>query len=201
MSKQSSPGGYLVKDFADGWYWTPNAALDHASGALVWSVADSRYETDPPALATREEAPAEAGELASQIAILRKAANSPTPDEDAGLTPESALKSAQAWRTIASNVVEAFDRAQPQAREDAQPVGWKATPAPEADPDALRELDELVSACESEFCSQGTEGQSWTYGEDDDSEVAYPKSNITFGHIRRARQALATLQAEQKGGA
>src|SRR5690606_7298057 len=57
------PGGYLVKDFADGWYWTPNAALDHASGAPVWSVADGRYETDPTALATREEAPAEAGEI------------------------------------------------------------------------------------------------------------------------------------------
>jgi hypothetical protein len=71
--------------------------------------------------------------------------------------------------------------------------------APSAD--KLRELDELVSACEAEFCSPGTEGQSWTYGEDDDSEVAYPKSSITFGHIRRARQALAALQAEQKGGA
>jgi len=55
------PGGYLVKDFADGWYWTPNAALDHARGAPVWSVANNRYETDPPALATREGAPAEAG--------------------------------------------------------------------------------------------------------------------------------------------
>lgn len=53
------PGGYLVKDFADGWYWTPNADLDHASGAPVWSVADGRYETDPPALTPRHEAPAE----------------------------------------------------------------------------------------------------------------------------------------------
>ena len=73
------------------------------------------------------EAPAEAGELASQIDILRKAANSPIPNEDARLTFGSAMKSAQAWRTIASNVVSAFDRAQPQAREDAQPVGWKHT--------------------------------------------------------------------------
>lgn len=49
------PGGYLVKDFADGWYWTPNAALDHASGAPVWSVADGRYETDPPALSALQD--------------------------------------------------------------------------------------------------------------------------------------------------
>lgn len=45
------PGGYLVKDFADGWYWTPNAALECTDGALVWSVADSRYETEPDRLA------------------------------------------------------------------------------------------------------------------------------------------------------
>ena len=47
MSSQSSPGGYLVKDFAYGWYWTPNASLDHARGATIWSVAHNRYETDP----------------------------------------------------------------------------------------------------------------------------------------------------------
>ncbi len=59
MTTQSpaGPGGYLVKDFADGWYWTPNAALDHASGALVWSVADGRYETDPPVILIVAEEP------------------------------------------------------------------------------------------------------------------------------------------------
>ncbi len=66
------PGGYLVKDFADGWYWTPNAALDHASGAPVWSVADGRYETDLPALATREEAPAEAGEDDGLFLLMKR---------------------------------------------------------------------------------------------------------------------------------
>ncbi len=66
----TGPGGYLVKDFAGGWYWTPNAALDHASGAPVWSVADGRYETDPPALAAREEAPAEAGGAIKRLTKL-----------------------------------------------------------------------------------------------------------------------------------
>lgn len=55
------PGGYLVKDFADGWYWTPNASGDHASGASVWSVAEGRYETDSPVPAPREYSPEEVG--------------------------------------------------------------------------------------------------------------------------------------------
>lgn len=71
---------------------------------------------------------------------------------------------------------------------------YTTPPAPEVE--KLRELDELVSACEAEFCSDGTEGASFTYGEPDDADVSYPKSKITFGHIRRARQALAALQQE-----
>lgn len=49
------PGGYLVKDFADGWYWTPNAALECTDGALVWSVEHSRYETAPVASSDQPE--------------------------------------------------------------------------------------------------------------------------------------------------
>jgi|GEM_PF-3323219 len=116
------------------------------------------------ALATREEAPTEAGELASQIAILRKAANSPTPDEDGGLTPESALKSAQAWRTIASNVVAAFDRAHPQAREDAQPA---ALPLEDAPRDGtmlrLRVRYEVTNQDEAWTPLEDSE-ESWTIG-------------------------------------
>lgn len=44
------PGGYLVKDFADGWYWTPNAAIECATGSPVWSVQNARYETKAEAL-------------------------------------------------------------------------------------------------------------------------------------------------------
>ena len=43
---ERGPGGYLVKDFADGWYWTPDATLEEISGAPVWSVEHSRFETD-----------------------------------------------------------------------------------------------------------------------------------------------------------
>lgn len=73
--------------------------------------------------------------------------------------------------------------------------GTKHAPVASRDDDKLREIEELISACEADFCSPATEGGSWSYGEGDDSEVAYPKSNITFGHIRRARQALAALKA------
>lgn len=55
-------------------------------------------------------------------------------------------------------------------------------------------LEPLVAACEAEFCSDKTEGGSFTYGEADESEVSYPASNITFGQIRTARKALARIK-------
>lgn len=56
--------------------------------------------------------------------------------------------------------------------------------------EGLTDLDRLVTACEAEFCSPGTE-----LGEPDEGAVAFPSSAITFGHIRRARSALSALTA------
>lgn len=55
----------------------------------------------------------------------------------------------------------------------------------------------LCAACEAEFTSEKTEGESFTYGEPDESAVAYPTSNITFGMIRELRAALAEKEAGQ----
>ena len=109
------PGGYLVKDFADGWYWTPNAALDHASGASVWSVADGRYETDPPAPATREEAPAEAGGDEETLAKVLARADGENPDADwFEVVGQPAPKMWQRYLPLARAAL----RAQPPAREE-----------------------------------------------------------------------------------
>jgi hypothetical protein len=46
-----SPGGWLVKDFADGWYWTGdrlNADMAANGGACVYSVESGEYETRHP---------------------------------------------------------------------------------------------------------------------------------------------------------
>lgn len=59
--------------------------------------------------------------------------------------------------------------------------------------ESVADLAALVEACEKEFTTAKTEGGSFTYGESDDSEVAYPLSNITFGHIRRARAGINAL--------
>lgn len=71
LGETKGPGGYLVKDFADGWYWTPNAALEEISGAPVWSVEHSRYET---ALTQPDIGKVEAGwvEREALIAIMRE---------------------------------------------------------------------------------------------------------------------------------
>lgn len=46
VSPSEGPHGYLVKDFADGWFWTPDASLACADGAAVWSLERARYETE-----------------------------------------------------------------------------------------------------------------------------------------------------------
>lgn len=116
----AGPGGYLVKDFADGWYWTPNAALDHAGGAPIWSIADSRYESEPPALATREEAPAEAGSIKNLHRLASQEADH--------LEREAEEADDNNWQDWAVTMRQAADyirqliHAQPQAREEAQPA-------------------------------------------------------------------------------
>lgn len=44
------PGGWLVKDFADGWYWTGdrlNADMAANGGACVYRIDSGEYETEP----------------------------------------------------------------------------------------------------------------------------------------------------------
>lgn len=59
--------------------------------------------------------------------------------------------------------------------------------------EAAEVLAALVAACEAEFCGPGTEEH-----EPDDAKVAFPEDrcHITFGHIRRARKALASLRRD-----
>lgn len=71
-------------------------------------------------------------------------------------------------------------------------VAIYAHPSPaQSDTERMRAAAEtLCAACEQEFTTDKTEGGSFTYGEPDEAEVAYPSSNITFGMIRELRAAL-----------
>lgn len=51
----------------------------------------------------------------------------------------------------------------------------------------LDAIEELIEACEGAFGANG----DWA----DDEDVSTPGTGITFGQIRRARQALAALDA------
>lgn len=67
---------------------------------------------------------------------------------------------------------------------------WPVAAEPARPADSGRAMDalrDLVEACEAEFCGGQTDA------EPDNSKVAYPEDecHITFGHIRRARAALA----------
>ena len=49
MTDRESPGGWLIKDFADGWFWTPTriaAVAALTEGHTVWSVDRGCYEDD-----------------------------------------------------------------------------------------------------------------------------------------------------------
>jgi hypothetical protein len=60
--------------------------------------------------------------------------------------------------------------------------------------EAPKAFRELIEACEAEYCNEDTEVH-----EPDDSKVAFPEDTcaITFGHIRRARAALAQGPQEE----
>lgn len=60
----------------------------------------------------------------------------------------------------------------------------------------IASLETLVAACEAEFTSDDTE-RADEHGEPhepDNSEVAAPSSHITFGMIRRAREAVEAMK-------
>ena len=54
-------------------------------------------------------------------------------------------------------------------------------------------LEALVSACEADFTSE------YTADEPDDEPVGYPPTEVTFGHVRRAREAIRRLSASATG--
>lgn len=62
---------------------------------------------------------------------------------------------------------------------------------------ALHQLSELVRACEQDFTSEDTEGGELPCG-DDDTVADGPKDAeptvLTFGDIRRSRDAVETLR-------
>lgn len=199
------PGGYLVKDFADGWYWTPNAALDHASGAPVWSVADNRYETNPPALATREEAPASLCDHGhtDPMALCSdcEADSVEAPAEGAGEQCVKVCPQCEGEGEYADGVDEAACST-PCTRCGSN--GWivdlaalrARSSAPPSREDALRVAVEAL-----EPFARAADGLDGLWSEDDWRWNDSVRSGVTVRDIRRARQALAALQAEQKGGA
>ena len=59
----STPGGWLVKDFADGWYWTGdrlNADMAANGGACVFSIETGQYAAPPPPSVSIDSRPQEA---------------------------------------------------------------------------------------------------------------------------------------------
>lgn len=60
-------------------------------------------------------------------------------------------------------------------------------------PRDLSAMNELISACEKEFCSDST--GLGEYRDPDDSMVMSPDSLVTFGMIRRARKLLGEISA------
>jgi len=177
------------------------------------------------ALATREEAPAEAGEddvrglIGEAIQGLERAIASTRYDS--------------ASKEVFAACVDDFRkvlRAFMQAREDAQPYGWiyerfdvgsgwcapnewhpaqftRTPPKPETSrnvitlythpaPDALREAVEAL-----EPFARAADKLDGHWSEDDWRWNDSVLSGVTVRDIRRARQVRAALQAEQKGGA
>jgi hypothetical protein len=93
----------------------------------------------------------------------------------------------------------AFDRCREMTIQNIQT--WCATrramfaSAPPSAPVGLAAMRALVEAVWEEYCSDVTEQM-----EPDDSKVSYPEDrcHITFGMIRRAREALAQLPADRE---
>lgn len=206
LAKRVSPGEAINRAVGDE-VLTAKALESITTAGWVFAHKDD--------ISTREVAPAEAGALVSQIDALLA-------------IPEANLSSRIPY--LARELLERSAkhlRAQPQAREDAQPVAWvvrkglstgslfytergqnadlpdgtllyTTPPAPEAE-----KLRVAVEALEPFAAVMADIGES----EDDADSFRNPRRDyaksqgISVGHIRRASQALAALQAEQKGGA
>ncbi|MEN5176358.1 hypothetical protein [Brevundimonas diminuta] len=206
----------------DRWARTPDAAWDEercdwkVNGFYAGQYAHPprfthwRAISGPAALATREEAPAEAGEMEWRVDYNAVVAVSAYLQNqrlfDSAKAVERMLSRAAAYRNCRDTHAElAALRAQPPAREDALRVAWtsqenmailkggrgaatmwptnhgRSTPFAlytHPAPDALRVA---VEALEEIADTDPDDGTSWFH--------------------ERANQALAALQAEQKGGA
>jgi len=153
------------------------------------------------ALATREEAPAEAGALSE---AMRRLAEDAENEAGLGAGMLGGARIAADIRTVLSAL-----RAQPPAREDAQPVAWRRALSPidghftysnvgdegweplyaHPAPDALRVAVEALEKAARRFKSIR------------DTTDDVPHRIACSEWAEEARQALAALQAEQKGGA
>ena len=197
-------------DMDEGWLigWFCNAVM------AGYDHAQRRFD---PALATREEAPAEAGERETLRVLL-----------DNMVIAQSLSKELRQRATDEARSYLYALRAQPPAREDAQPVAWRAVwrdgtvygepknwPPPDGAstyhglmsrtiqplythpaPDALRVAVEAL-----EPFARAADGLDGLWSEDDWRWNDSVRSGVTVRDIRHARQALVALQAEQKGSA
>jgi len=148
MTTQSSPGGYLVKDFADGWYWTPNAASAHEGGAAVWSIEDNRYETVPPALAIPPAATEDAhrtmdGETVWGFKVAAWRYVGPQDPDDARF----GHRYCEHWSTV-GNAPKKVERL---FTEDQLRAALSAAPAPEGGAVEKRMIDAGVSALSARY--------------------------------------------------
>lgn len=89
---EQPPHGYLVKDFADGWFWTRDASLACADGAAVWSLQHGRYETEAKPPAPSPATPAVKGEVTDEWAERFCEAVNWSPDGQECKTVEGQLR-------------------------------------------------------------------------------------------------------------
>ena len=139
------PGGWLVKDFADGWYWTGDrlsADMAANGGACVFNVDTGTYETGSRPQGEGSSASADAHRAAEGAVVAEKvklilstylALINRTPDllsllYDADMLPEQTVTVRGAISVAA--VCEAYQAGQQAAVSTAERVGMSEANAP-----------------------------------------------------------------------
>ena len=200
-----NPGGYLIKDSADGWFWTPHRIAAVAALTDGHAVYDLRAQPQ-----AREE---EGGTLdPAFVAWLRERDCLPN-DDDGTIEWADIVCALNDWEADLT-----------QAREDAQPVAWRwktpiqhvgdgtrwgwtfashpSTPPASINPeplythpapDALRAAVEALGKARESI-------QGW-YEAQSGEDFTEAGHAVFLEDIASIDQALAALQAEQKGGA
>ena len=223
-----SPGGWLIREADGGWLWT--GARITATAALTEGLEVVSLS----ALATREEPPAEAGEISAAFQRVNAVAVGGDVTDVYGA--ESFAHPNHTFRGDLRAILSAL-RAQPHAREGAQQVAgltgaeklalkdlalsggetWLSRtqqaaldkvvaafdthPAPDALRVAVEALEPFAAEAQRIRAPQSAETimdnvELWQCG-----SVNITRTRLTYGDLRKATQALAVLQAEQKGGA